>query len=265
MASLSFRRYLWSRNFWLSGFLFFLPMLMTGILIVHEVWKNNWQQVPFNQGYVIKIFEQLFSGGFLHFGVIFVALGFSNSVIREELEEQTLHYLFLQPIPRWGIMVGKLVGFCMFAFPMMAIGLIAMHVVALSGMRGGLTTLYFTPDRILTTLAEIMVLFTAFLMYAAVFLAMGSFFKNVGFGLYVYAWELASGMLPQTLKYFSVVYYLKSLLPYRSGTKPGFIAIPMEPASDLVSILMLTAIFGVCGAVSWLMARQRQCLYGSGS
>ena len=73
----------------------------------------------------------------------------------------------------------------------------------------------------------------ACIAYGAIFLLLGLFTRNPMVGAFLlYFWEIMSISLPPTLKSFSLVYYLNSVVPVRLMEKAAF-AIIAEPASPL--------------------------------
>ena len=52
---------------------------------------------------------------YLQFIIFFVGNIFGFAVMRQDQDDQTLHYLFLQPVDRWMVILGKMAAYLVIA------------------------------------------------------------------------------------------------------------------------------------------------------
>lgn len=101
---LSLRRLVWTPTILAHVGIAAVPLFIVAMIIV-----ATWQHPRITTiGQVHTIYEWFLRLLFLHFVVFFIANILGSAVMRQEREEQTLHYLFLQPVRRWMLIVGKL-------------------------------------------------------------------------------------------------------------------------------------------------------------
>jgi len=103
--------------------------------------------------------------------------------------------------------------------------------------------------------------------YTAFFTLLGTFLKkSVLFGLFFcFGWENVVQYFPGSTQRFSVVHYLKSLLPYTPGSTPtgrgvALLLFRLEPTSPVVAVLVLAAITGVLLALACVVFRTKEYL-----
>jgi ABC-2 type transport system permease protein len=88
------------------------------------------------------------------------------------------------------------------------------------------------------------VLLLGLMAYMALFTFLGTFLKkSILVGLaFGFGWETAIQYFPGSTQRFSVVHYLKSLLPYYSAGKFSILMFRLEPTSPAVAVLVLLLI-----------------------
>lgn len=276
MIRLSLTRYRRSRHFWTALILAMIPLFGAAVFSLVYLLGSGFAfsnpltiSVPFldlevdeaRMSEVVESFQYIFKGAFLHFGMIFAALTFANSVIREESAEQTLHYLFLQPTRRWVIVIGKYIAFMLMALPCFVVSLVLVKFMLLMPFGGEGLAAFFSGENIWLTLKEIAVMLLAISSFTALFLGLSNFLKNPIVPLMIYGWEAAVSFLPAVLKQYSITYYLKSMLPTASTGSASAIEFMAEGPSPLQTILVLTLLPIICvGLTCWRASRQ-ECLY----
>jgi len=240
-----------------SGFAFRHPIVMNfpALGIVDD--ETRYSQV-------FDAFQYIFKGAFLHFGVIFSAMTFASSVFREESDDQTLHYLFLQPIPRWMIVLGKYAAFLAVTLPVFIAALLAVKLLMILPFGPYGFAQFFGLESLGALAREIAVLLLAFSTYTALFLGLSNIARNPILPLIVYGWETATSFLPETLKQYSIGYYVKSVLPSSGRSFDSPIEMLSEGPSAIQTILVLTLLPVVCVAITCWRAQSRECLYSEG-
>lgn len=274
MTRLALGNYLRSRHFGMSLALAALPVAAAGIFGGMLIFRSGGActdplvltRMGSGSQSIAETTEWMraaFAAGFLHFGLYFAALTFGNSITREESDEQTLHYLFLQPAPRWVIVLGKLAAFIAMAAPVFVVALFLVHLCALLPFGGaGLKELFLgaTMPRFLQMALTAIV---ALLVYSALFGGLAAAFRKPIFGLVLYFWELATGFapLPEALKQVSLNYYLRELLPASARQETGVFATLTEGPSALVTVLVLVLTPTLSMALAVFLTHKRECIY----
>lgn len=183
---------------------------------------------------VAGIFDALILRTVIFFGCgwLFVAL------VRGELATRSLHYIFLTPLPRTSILLGKYGAGCAVSF--LLFGGATLATLALAGWPGGAGQ----------TLAYLGIAVLACMAYGALFSLLGLLFVNPVFPiLAVYGWEWINFLLPPLLQRLSVLHYLQALAPLPPAVHSiAFIAPPTTPAAAIATLLVLSA------ALAWLSA-----------
>ncbi len=271
MTRLSVKRYLRSRFFWAALVLGILPVLIAGVIAFTTITASGFAfttplTVP---GATVDVQEMtqgfmfLVQYGYLNFCVFFLAVFFGNSALREESDEQTLHYLFLQPIPRWLIVAGKYAGFLLLAVHIFLGSLLLSQLLLLLpfGPKGMWEALV-TNGRVVHLIQEGMVVSLAIAVWAAFFLAVSSVFRNMLYALFIYGWETTSNFLPETLRNFSLSYYFKFMLPERSLIKEnGALGFMVEGPGGIQTFIVLTLVVCLGLTFAGWMTSTRECTY----
>ena len=273
MARLSVVRYLQSRHVWTvlglaSPFYFISAVFIVGAYFTASNFFTDPLTMMAGQAsnqagsqFALRVFHTAFLGAYLHFGIIFAAILFGNSALREETDDHTLHYLYLQPVPRWVIIMGKYAGFIALAAPIFLVSMVVNQLLLLLPYGAqGLANRLGTWDFWGGFLAQTGVMLLAVLLYSALFLALSCIFKNLVYALFIYGWEAATRFLPDVLKDFSLAYYFKEMLPDR----PAAAAVELVVAGPgaLQTILVLGGVWAACLAFTCWFAGRKECLYG---
>lgn len=277
MTRLALGNYLRSRHFGMSLALAILPVLaaaaFAGVLLFRSggaftepLELKGVGGGPAGTQSIAETLEWMraaFAAGFLHFGLYFAALTFGNSITREESDEQTLHYLFLQPLPRWVMVLAKLAAFVAMAAPMFVFALFLVHLCALAPFGGaGIKELFLGPT-MLRFLQMALTAFVALVVFSALFGGLAAVFKKPIFGLILYFWELMTGFapVPESVKQISLNYYLRELLPASAKQQTGVFATLTEGPSALTTILVLTLVPVIAMSLAIFLTHKRECIY----
>ena len=266
VRALSVRRYLTSKTLVLLLILAFGPVLAVFAGVVF-VWGHEGvrELTAVDERNILYISSYIVNAAFIHFTIIFSAIAFGMSVMREELDDQTFHLLCMQPIPRWGIVAGKTLGFMTYAIPLIFIAIIVCQfLIVLPYGLHGIRTFYFRAEIFQMYLLQFLVVFIGLLVYSSFFLMLSVVLKSPVIILMVYGWELGSNFLPGVLKNYSIAFYLREMLPGEdrtAGLPAGFI--PPETPGTLQIVLVLVGVFVVSAAVSTAVISRKPCIYGS--
>jgi ABC-type Na+ efflux pump permease subunit len=257
LYGLSVRRLFFSKFMVTNVALGAIPVAVTVLILV----SGN---AAFATGEYHKTFDQFVRALYLHFIIFFVGNIFGFAIIRQELDDQTLHFLLLQPIRRWSLIVAKLLAYLTLASAVCVGGLWLSYAIIPLWRIGpsGLVADLFVDGRFLVLVRQSVVLVLGLLAYGCVAMAIGSFVKSSFYALLLLGWESGLSYLPPALKMWTVVHYLHSLLPEPIQAPRQIFEMIGEPASILVSLAVLTAVSAVGFATALIVFQLRQCLYG---
>jgi ABC-type transport system involved in multi-copper enzyme maturation permease subunit len=196
---------------------------------------------------------------FLQFYIIILALFYGTSIAAEEVENRTLVYLITRPVPKPAIVLGKFAAYTALMGGMTALGLAASFFI-LNAARLGDPALWATFFRYLGVLVLGVLAYTAFFAFLGTILKRAIILGLVfGFG-----WETAIQYFPGSTQRFSIVHYLKSLLPYRPGSGGGrgvaLLLFRLEPTAPLLAVLALAGITAAFLALTCGVFRAKEYL-----
>jgi ABC-2 type transport system permease protein len=150
----------------------------------------------------IAEFEDIVINGMLIGSILpLVVLAIASAAFANEIEDRTLANLTLSPIPRWKIVVPKLLGAMTVAGPLIAISTYATAHIAFDGD--------------LTAIVAITVgAIVAVALYSSVFIWAGLMTtRAIGFGLlYVFLWEGLFAGLVNGVRFLSIRHYAIALM-----------------------------------------------------
>lgn len=162
----------------------------------------------------IKVFTVLFEF-YTRVSIFFSAMFLFVSLYRSEILERSLHYYLLTPVRREVVALGKYLAALIASAGVFMVGTAAMFLIVASPW--GMTELgnyMFSGPGLGNLLAYLGVVFLACAGYGALFLLVGTLFRNpVIPAAVIWGWEAINLLLPPALKPFSVVFHLHSLYP----------------------------------------------------
>jgi ABC-2 type transport system permease protein len=213
--------------------------------------------MPGRAGDVVAVFTEILMVFFLQFYIIILSLFYGTSIVAEELEGRTLPYLTTRPLSKPGIFFGKYAAYATLMFLMVTTSLFFSFFI-MNGHR------FREPALYLTFLRYAGVLGLGVLAYTALFAFLGTFLKRaILIGLmFGFGWENVIQYFPGSTQKFSVVHYLKSLLPRRAAGGPlSLLLFRLEPTGPLASVLTLAAIAAVFVVLACWLFRTKEYLF----
>ena len=162
-----------------------------------------------------------------------LALLFGSLVINEEIDNKTLIYLTTSPVPKPAIIVGKYLAYIVLSAIIINTGLLLCFLVINIDQLGEVSYLkqFFT---------FVGVGGLALIAYSAFFTLISALIKKsvvVGL-LFIFGWENVVQYFPGVTQKFTVIHYIKSILPYTSDNIK-FLVFRLEPSGTVESILVL--------------------------
>jgi ABC-2 type transport system permease protein len=215
-------------------FISFLPVFMAFIVKFSQIFSlaRNIEG--------IYIFNNMIMAFYMQFLILILALFYGTSVSSEELEGKTLTYLTTRPVSKSAIIIGKYVSYTVLIIIMTTVGVVFSFLVL------NLNELYeLSLYKIL--LRDVAVLGLGLMCYTAFFTFVGTILKrSIMFGLiFSFGWENVIQYFPGSTQKFTIVHYLKSLLPSSSTGRFSFLLFRLEPSSTGTAIFMLFLISAV--------------------
>ena len=211
-------------------------------------------------GRASQIYGVVFETFMLRAVIFFGCVGIFSSLFRGEVLDRSLHYVFLAPVRRDLLVVGKyLAGLATTVVvfsAMVAVTYVLLYIPF--GLTSGFEYLFGGPG-VGHLLAYLSVTFLACLGYGSVFLILGLVFRNpILPAAAVLLWELMHFLLPPLLKKASVIHYLKGFLPLPMAEGP--FAVVVQPPSAWVSLagllLFTAAVLAFAGwRIRWMEIR----------
>jgi ABC-2 type transport system permease protein len=184
-----------------------------------------------------------------------LALFFGSTIVNEELDNKTLVFLTTVPIRRRSILLGKYLAAYLAAALLIGCGFL---LCFLAGALKRLGDPAAWGELGIFLGASLLALFS----YSALFTALGAFMrKSILLGLFfVFGWESVVQYFPGVTQKFTIVHWVKSLLPIPPG-EGGFLIFQLQPSPALesVSVLLIAGFIFLCLAV-FIFARREYIL-----
>lgn len=240
--SLSLAVLLWSRRTFVIGVLCFLPVLgsMLGtILITSQISPQNLT------GFSMVSF--IIVNGYIYVFLVVVTLFYGTALISDELDDKTITYLFMRPITKRTIYIGKYLAFLVVAMLLLVPSMTLTFLIAMMADPAGELVRHLP-----ILLQDMAVLGLGVLAYGALYSLIGTVFKRpvfVGLG-FAFVWETIVTFIPGYLGKMTVKHYLLALLPHPAGQR-GVVSFFESATSAPVAILVL---LGISAAFIWLGA-----------
>ena len=174
------------------------------------------------------------------YAVPLAGLSFGTSAMREEIEDQTLTYVFTRSVDRAWIYVARV--------------LAAVTVAALVGIAGSLLATNSVTGGLRTVMAAV----GSAAAYTAFFALCGVLFKraaSVGI-VFAIAWEYGLGAVPGFLSQLTLRTHLRSLADLRPTNT--LLATLWEPPSIWISVLVVLGVAAVTTFVAAMLVRRRE-------
>lgn len=173
-----------------------------------------------------------------------LALFFGSGVVNEELDNKTLVYLTSVPVRRRDVLLGKYLAAFLLAALLVVAGFLLSFLASAIERLGD-------PDAWGELGLFVGTALLALLCYSALFTALGAFMKkSILLGLFfVFGWESVVQYFPGVTQKFTIVHWIKSLLPLPPG-QSSFLVFQLQPSPPLQSVLTLL----VLGALFLVLA-----------
>ena len=196
---------------------------------------------------------------YLRFTIPVLGVFYGTSLMADEIEDKTITYLFVRPIRRGSVLLGKYLAYlaCTVFVVLPSVVLVYLLVVPMQGSLG---------SSFIDLLKDLALLALGLAVYGSLFAFIGAKFKRpllVGL-IFIFGWEQAALAFPGYMKKFTVAYYLQALVPH-AMPNDGVVSLlqgifresPSLPAS-LFWLAVIWAVFLAMGA--WVVERREYVL-----
>jgi ABC-2 type transport system permease protein len=196
---------------------------------------------------------------YLRFTVPVLGVFYGTSLMADEVEDKTITYLFVRPIRRGSVLLGKYLAYmaCTVFVVLPSVMLVYLLVVPIKGSLGG---------SFIDLLKDLALLALGLAAYGAVFAFVGAKFKRpllVGL-IFIFGWEQTVLWFPGYMKKFTVAFYLQGLVPHampNDGIVSLLQGIFRESPTLLGSLMALALIWAVfLAAGAWVVERREYVL-----
>jgi ABC-2 type transport system permease protein len=209
----------------------------------------------------LTIFSNVVMGFSLQFLVLLLSLFYGTSVTADEVDDRTLTYPATRPVSKTAFILGKYAA-AVSLLLVLIFGSTVLSFLILMADKLSYGTAWVFLGRSLLTLAFGTLCYTALFTLAGTFLR-----KSILFGLFFcFGWENVVQYFPGTTQRFTIMHWLKSLLPgLQAGVGTGdsqagllkFLLFRHEPSptwAAVAMLLVLTAIF--LGLACYIFSRK---------
>ena len=188
---------------------------------------------------------------YVRFIVPVLGMFYGTSLVADEVDDKTITYLFVRPIPRGAVLIGKYLAYfvCTALLILPSVVLVYFLLVPIGGGSIG---------RSFPSLAvDLGVLAAGIASYGALFAWVGARLKRpLVIGLvFVFGWEPGVLLFPGYLKRATIAYYLQGLVPHTMPQESS-VSILLQVFQEVPPVpLSLAALAGVTLIGVWLAAR----------
>jgi ABC-type transport system involved in multi-copper enzyme maturation permease subunit len=215
------------------------------------------------------MFAGVFQFFFLRLAVFFGCLGIFMNLFRGEVLDRSLHFYFLAPIRREVLMAGKFLAGLLATGVIFVTSLLLQNLALVWELSPQVRDRYLFQNHGLEHAAiYVGVTVLACVGYGAFFMIAGMLFRNPLIpAAAILIWEAINPFLPNLLKQFSVIYYLKSLCPVDVPVQPGtppllaLLVSNSDPVSPFIAVLGVLAVALVALYISSVQVRRMEINY----
>jgi len=147
---------------------------------------------------------------YLRFIVPVLGVFYGTALIADEVDDKTITYLFVRPIPRGAVLVGKYLAYLVTTVFVVLPSVVLLYLLVVPLGRGSLASAFPA------LLKDLGLLGLGLAAYGALFAFIGARFKHplVAGLLFAFGWEQLALVLPGYLRRLTVAYYLQALVPH---------------------------------------------------
>jgi len=195
--------------------------------------------------------------GYVHFFLVVVTLFYGTALIADEIDDKTITYLFMRPVSRRIIYLGKYLAYLVAASLLLLPTAVVSFLIAMIADPPGEAVQHLP-----ILFKDLGVLILGILAYGALYALIGAVAKRpvfVGLGFAI-VWETAVTFIPGYLSKMTIKHYLLALLPHAAGER-GVLSLLESPTSPPIAIVVLLATTaGLLALGAWIFTRKEYVL-----
>jgi ABC-2 type transport system permease protein len=227
----------WSRK---TIFVALISTFIVGLaLLARLVLDYNWVRAPFTPS---QAFSTLMSTAVIHFLVVFVTLFYGTALISDEVEGKTITYLFVRPIPKPIVMLGKYLALMWISATLVLPPILLSYAVLY--VRSDLGPLL---EDSVTLAKDLGICALALAAYGAMFALIGAWLRHSILAglLYGFGWEGIISYLPGFTRKLTVTHYIQSIFPHddTAGAIAMLVGERTPPVEAVTTLVLLAALF----------------------
>jgi ABC-type transport system involved in multi-copper enzyme maturation permease subunit len=250
------------RGLWLF-LLALLPVLPIGLHTVDAMVRPGGGRHLLDED--TTVLAGIFQLYYLRLGIFFGCLGLFTRLFRGEMMERSLHHYLLAPVRRELLTVGKFLAGLIISVTTFATAVLLAFVLMYLHHGAEARAFVFDGGGLGHLGSYLLVTGLACLGYGALFLLVGLLARNpILPAVPILIWESLNHILPSSLKFLSVVFYLEPLLPVEvppSNELLSFFAIPADPVAVYLALPGLLLVSGAILLAACLRARRTEINY----
>jgi ABC-type Na+ efflux pump permease subunit len=174
---------------------------------------------------------------YIRFIVPVLGVFYGTSLMADEIEDKTITYLFVRPVRRGAVLLGKYLAYlaCTIFVVLPSVVIVYLLVVPINGSLGA---------SFIDLLTDLGLIALGLAVYGAVFAFVGAKLKRPLLAglVFVFGWEQAALLFPGYMKNFTVAFYLQALVPH---------AMPREGIVSALQV-MFSSSPGLWASLFWL-------------
>ena len=178
--------------------------------------------------------------GYVYVLLAVVTLFYATALVSDEIEEKTITYLFIRPVPKTTIYLGKYLAYLVCASVLLLPSAAACFLIAMTADPSGEASHHLP-----ILMQDLAVLSLGILAYGSLYAMLGALTKRpvfVGLG-FTLVWETLVSFIPGYSSKLTIKHYLLALLPHPVGQR-GILGFFESPTPVPIAVIVLLAITG---------------------
>ena len=250
------------RGLWLF-LLALLPVLPIGLHSLAAMLNPSGNQHLFDED--TSVLAGIFQLYYLRLGIFFGCLGLFTRLFRGEMMERSLHHYLLSPVRRELLTLGKFLAGLIISVTTFGTAVVLAFVLMYLHHGAEARAFVLSGPGLGHLGSYLLITVLACLGYGALFLLLGLLARNpILPAVPILVWESINHILPASLKFVSVVFYLEPLLPVEvppSNEVLSFFAVPADPVSVYIALPGLVLVSSAILLAACLRARRTEINY----
>jgi ABC-type transport system involved in multi-copper enzyme maturation permease subunit len=250
------------RGLWLY-LLALLPLLPIGLHTLVAFLKEGGGRHALDHD--TTILAGIFQFYYLRLGIFFGCLGLFTRLFRGEMMERSLHHYLLSPVRRELLTLGKFLAGLIISVGTFGTAVLLSFLLMYLHFGAEARSFVMSGPGLGQLGSYLLIATLACLGYGSLFLLLGLLVRNpILPAVPILVWESMNHLLPSSLKFLSVIFYLEPLLPVEvppSNELLSFFAIPADPVASYIALPGLVLISAAILLLACLRARNTEINY----